>query len=78
MEMHPLDGQTICALSTPHGVGGIAVVRVSGPEAWPIVQGFSSRSWSKSQAGTAILTQINDGSAVLDEALILPFAAPEF
>jgi tRNA modification GTPase len=76
MEMHPLDGQTICALSTPHGVGGIAVVRVSGPEAWPIVQGFSSRSWSKSQAGKAILTQISDGSAVLDEALILPFVAP--
>ena len=28
--------QTICALVTPPGVGGIAVVRISGPEAYPI------------------------------------------
>ena len=28
-----LDGSTICAISTAPGVGGIAVVRVSGPEA---------------------------------------------
>lgn len=27
------DQDTICAVSTPHGVGGIAVVRVSGPKA---------------------------------------------
>ena len=29
---------TICAISTPPGVGGIAVARVSGPDALPIVQ----------------------------------------
>ena len=30
--------QTICALATPPGAGGIAVVRVSGPDAYPIVE----------------------------------------
>ncbi len=29
-------GDTICALATPPGVGGLAVVRLSGPEAFPI------------------------------------------
>jgi tRNA modification GTPase len=76
MENHPLDGETICALSTPHGIGGIAVVRVSGPSAWSIVQGFSRRSWDRSQAGSVVLSQLFDGDQVLDEALLLPFAGP--
>ena len=29
---------TICAVSTPHGMGGIAVIRVSGDDALDIVQ----------------------------------------
>jgi tRNA modification GTPase len=33
--------QTICAISTPHGVGGIAVIRVSGPSALSICKNFS-------------------------------------
>ena len=28
---------TVCALSTPPGEGGIAVIRVSGPDAYAIV-----------------------------------------
>ena len=30
--------QTICALATPPGTGGIAVVRVSGPDAYSMVE----------------------------------------
>ena len=30
--------QTICALATPPGEGGLAVIRVSGPDAYPIVE----------------------------------------
>lgn len=32
--------ETICAISTPHGTGGIAVIRVSGAEAFSIVDTF--------------------------------------
>lgn len=34
--------QTICAISTPHGVGGIAVLRVSGDHALEICRNFSN------------------------------------
>jgi tRNA modification GTPase len=34
--------QTICAISTPHGVGGIAVIRVSGPRSLEICKNFSN------------------------------------
>ncbi len=32
------DQDTICAVSTPHGVGGISVIRLSGPQAFSIVR----------------------------------------
>lgn len=35
--MSTLSNETICALSTPPGIGGLAVVRVSGPQAISIV-----------------------------------------
>ncbi|MGZ3724962.1 MAG: tRNA uridine-5-carboxymethylaminomethyl(34) synthesis GTPase MnmE [Pseudobdellovibrio sp.] len=35
--------QTICAISTPHGVGGIAVIRVSGKKALNIVKKVSPK-----------------------------------
>ncbi len=31
------DKDTVCAVSTPHGVGGISVIRVSGPQTFAIV-----------------------------------------
>lgn len=31
------DQDTICAISTPHGVGGISVIRISGPQTFSIV-----------------------------------------
>lgn len=31
------DKDTVCAVSTPHGVGGISVIRVSGPQTFSIV-----------------------------------------
>ena len=36
MDQHLINDYTICAVSTPPGTGGIAVIRVSGPEAIPI------------------------------------------
>ena len=38
MYLRDRDQQTICAVSTPHGVGGISVIRVSGPNALKIIQ----------------------------------------
>lgn len=35
------DQDTICAVSTPHGVGGISVVRISGPRAFAITSKIS-------------------------------------
>lgn len=70
--------QTICAISTPYGVGGIAVIRVSGEQAVMIVDSlFTSRmSLREAKSGTVHFGQIARGKEVLDEVLCSVFYAP--
>jgi len=76
MPAHPLDGTTICALSTPAGRGGVAVVRVSGSDAWKVVDGLCQGRLATCTPGKAALRTLHDGDTLLDEALILPFKGP--
>ncbi|MBD5366648.1 MAG: tRNA uridine-5-carboxymethylaminomethyl(34) synthesis GTPase MnmE [Bacteroides sp.] len=69
---------TICAISTPAGVGGIAVARVSGPEAIAIVDSlWRGKSLAKADSHTAHLGTITgtDG-AMLDQAVATIFRSP--
>ena len=77
MPAHPLDGTTICALSTAPGRGGVAVVRVSGPQAWSVVDGLCNGKLEGCPPGRAALRQLTDGERPLDEALLLPFRGPK-
>ena len=71
-------GDTICAVSTPQGRGGIAVIRVSGPEAMDIVQ----RCWQGKplvdmSSHTVHLGHIVDTAGdVLDQAVLTVYRAP--
>ena len=75
------DNDTICALATPHGMGAIAVVRISGPQAFPIVA--SLFQYQGKYLETSNITPnkalhgylINKGD-LLDEALVTFFKAP--
>lgn len=69
---------TICAISTPYGSGGIAVVRVSGEQAIPIVGSlFRGRTdLREAKANTAHYGEIIRGGEVLDEVVATVFRAP--
>ena len=71
-----IDGKTICAISTPAGMGGIAVVRVSGPEAIRIANGLFSRDLEGLESHKAAFGKIFRGEKVLDECLATVFRAP--
>jgi tRNA modification GTPase len=71
-----IDGKTICAISTPAGMGGIAVVRVSGPEAIRIANGLYSRDLEGLESHKAAFGKIIRGEEVLDECLATVFRAP--
>ena len=72
---------TICALATPPGAGGIAVVRVSGPEAYAVVgEIFTPRNPAKQVAEakgyTAMLGHYHLRGEEMDETIALFFRAP--
>lgn len=70
---------TICAVSTPAGCGGIAVVRVSGPQAIEIVDGvWRGRPLGETPGHTARFGRIVDDrdGATLDEGVATVFRAP--
>ena len=71
-------GDTICAISTPPGRGGIAVVRVSGPQALDIVQ----RCWQGKPLADMATHSVHLGNVVdntgdlLDQAVLTVFRSP--
>ena len=71
-------GDTICAVSTPQGRGGIAVIRVSGPHALDIVQRCWQGKVLKDMAThTVHLGQLVDAAGdLLDQAVLTVFHAP--
>ncbi len=75
---------TIAAIATPFGSGGIGVIRISGPDAFRI----ASKLFSKRKAGFETLEDLeshkvyhgyifdNKATAVIDEVLLIPMKGP--
>lgn len=66
---------TISAISTPYGIGGIAVIRVSGPDAISIVERLTCPLQS-AKGYTIHYTSLHRGDDVLDDVLVSVFRAP--
>jgi tRNA modification GTPase len=66
---------TIVAIATPPGHGGLGVVRLSGPEAHPIAQRLSGRARAF-EPRRATLVRIVLDSGPLDHAVVTTFTAP--
>ncbi|MBX9784711.1 MAG: tRNA uridine-5-carboxymethylaminomethyl(34) synthesis GTPase MnmE [Chitinophagaceae bacterium] len=69
---------TIVALATPHGIGAIGVIRISGSKAINIInQLFPSKDLSKQNSHTIHVGFLKDNGKVLDEAVISLFKNPK-
>jgi tRNA modification GTPase len=69
---------TIVALATPQGVGALAVIRLSGPEAIAIGQkAFKGKLLSEADPNTIHYGHIVDDGALIDEVLVAVFRAPQ-
>ncbi len=66
--------ETISAIITPLGMGGIGAVRVSGTEAFKIAEKMFSKS--SFEPGKICLGWVKDGDEPVDEVILLPFKAP--
>ncbi len=80
--MYTMFSDTIAAISTPHGKGGVAVIRISGEDAFSIAEKFifpkSKKSFADIKANSVFLADVKspDGKT-LDESLITIFRAPK-
>ena len=81
MQVNILNTDTICAIATAHGMGAIAVVRVSGVSSFPIVSQIFKRNGKPFDIGKilshkAYYGHIVDNGALIDEVLVTFFKGP--
>ncbi len=81
MNTNILNRDTICAIATPHGMGAIAVIRVSGNDALSIVSQLFMQygkpfDMGKMVANKTYYGHIVDRDELLDEVLVTFFRAP--
>lgn len=71
---------TICALSTPPGMGAIAMIRLSGPEAFPIFEKifapFKKIPLKEAEGYTMHFGKITEKTATIDEVMAGVFRNP--
>ena len=72
--MCKINTDTICAIATPPGRGGIGIVRVSGVQAFSIAKTISKKELPIRKASFAAFHDAQD--QVIDEGLLIAFAAP--
>ncbi|WP_417602542.1 tRNA uridine-5-carboxymethylaminomethyl(34) synthesis GTPase MnmE [Owenweeksia hongkongensis] len=72
---------TICALSTPQGMGAIAMIRISGSDTFPILKktfkAFSPRhNPSEAKPYSLVFGKMVDGETIVDEVMVGIFKGP--
>lgn len=69
---------TICALSTPAGLGAIALIRISGNEAFAITENLFSEKlrFNEIPPQMARFAQLYDGEQVIDQVVVVKYAGP--
>ena len=78
LDLTGIGSDTICAVSTPPGCGGIAVIRVSGPQALDIVQSrWQGKPLADVASHTVHLGRLTDTAGdMLDQAVLTVYRAP--
>ena len=76
-----LNQETICAVATPHGMGAIATIRISGPQAIPVVSSLFQHQCKSFDATTMVSHKayhgfIIDKDEILDEVIATFFRSP--
>ena len=68
--------KTICAIATPPGIGAIAMIRLSGPDAILITEKIFSQKLKDHSGNTAVFGLIKDKEKTIDEVVLVLYRAP--
>ena len=66
---------TIAALATPGGTGAVALIRLSGPGSWQVVEKACAKKLGAPRMA-AVRTILDAEGRVIDQALVTPFRGP--
>lgn len=68
---------TICAPATPAGMGGVSMVRVSGPQALPTAVKLAGERLSGMGSHTLKLATLRDEEGIIDQGVVSYYAGPK-
>ena len=71
-----LDNSTICAISTPPGIGGVAIIRVSGNNAISICDQILTKSIKNLKGYSIIYCSLKDNNEIIDDVVVTIYKAP--
>jgi tRNA modification GTPase len=69
---------TICSLATPQGIGAIAMIRLSGENAFPVAANLFKKPsvFMEQQANFAKWAEIYDDNQLIDQIVVIKYGAP--
>lgn len=67
--------ETIAALATPGGTGAVALIRLSGPQAWPVAEAACARPLGEPRMAT-LRSVCDTAGRVIDQVLVTAFRGP--
>lgn len=67
---------TICAISTANAMGAISIIRISGPDTFPVISKLTKKDFSQFAGNTIHYANIYEQDDVVDEVLVSVFVAP--
>lgn len=76
-----INGSTIAAIATPLGEGAVGIIRISGNDAFTVVdrifKSTSGKRISEIKGYTALFGTVYDGEERIDDAVVLKFCSPK-
>ena len=68
--------ESICAISSPPGIGGVSLIRISGPESFPIVEKIFSKSLKGNNGYQVLYGKIFEKNQIIDDVIVTVFKNP--
>ena len=68
--------ESICAISSPPGIGGVSLIRISGPESFPIVEKIFSKSLKGNNGYQVLYGKIFEKKQIIDDVIVTVFKNP--
>ena len=67
---------TICSISTPQGIGAIALIRMSGPQAFVIAQPLFAFDFAQLKPSVAKFAELKEHDQLIDQVVVVKYASP--